>query len=1802
MDFSNTSTRNLRSSTVGSRSTEVQGLKVLKTPEEGGTRKEYEEYLETIQNHIAVAWEGGSDLKKMIKNCEEPEIEEPEELSDQDSKSKLRTRLWNMKVESYAMKMELLSENKGSLFSLMMNNISKLAKEKLRSNTNFNKKEEQGDVIWLINSLDDIIVKFEKVKPNTLCLDDQLERIMSMRQKGNMSNEDFIKAVKKETDIYEKHGGTFLWADNEKDKLEKMLDSAVKKKEADGEVVNDTDKKEMRERFKKILKDEILAMVILKRACSRRFKELITHCKNEYLLGRNIYPTSTSDLLKVLNNYEVQHPVQQARNERRTSNSNINTVSFLQSSGNNIEVKYLRGTNRSFNPSVICRRCFVKGHYQSQCPVAINDRGSMLPIQSSDGSSSDPEQNSPTRTENPTGASHSQEGNTNSNSPSSGAEVSYRNGFGMSQRHSDAYINPSWILLDSESSEHIFRSKELLEDIEPTTNGEILRLYSNGGYMETNLKGKFGNFEVWYSPKSLANILSLALVTEEYRVTLDTGVDNSFIMHITEYHKLRFRRHSSGLYYFDVTTVDVSKLKAAFNFLNTVSTNKSNFGKREIRKADEARSLNRKVNHIAKDKFERIIKDSWIRNVPFTLGDVRRSHIIYGPPIPPLKGRTKYQEPTRIPDAHDVIQLPVDMYEDLKDVTLCIDFHFVNGITVFHTISRKIGYRTVSFPISKSTASIVKELQDVCKRYNARGFKVIEVHGDKEFEKIEKEILPIRLRTVAVDEHVPEIERSIQTQKNENRSVCYAMPYKCIPRVMVREIISQGNAFLNAFGNKESALKGLSPRNIIDNLPHIDYHDLKYEFGQYVQLHVTERFTNTMKSRTIGAIVLGPNKIQGTYNFMSLETGSKISGRVVSELPISDEVIKRVEELGMKQNQPYRASRMLLYEWKPGLAIDEEDVDPVTTAPSTSYNLIIPSPIDQNTKNRDYAIHPSVFVPNQGAYIEGDSDEDTFRDDQVGVGNILKDKSQGAKGKVQGAREQNQTQVILHIGDPSKEFTNSITDINEEVIDNRNEVIDDENDDVVNMSNNITEANEAVIDDIDEVMDDENDDVVTISPSNVNDLCEEAIDDTNEVMDGMNVDIESKHKNQGAHEVENQGAFREDHIILHDDDDTIEVAIDGGIVNRDIEGDDESEIEERRNKERERRGEYFKEHVGDNFGRGKRDKKPNQAYSFLQSEFKCLSSEEKKSYFKHAWEEYKVTGATNMLEKYTTGLIFTQMSARKGINKYKEEAERMLLKEFEQLLEYKTFHGVKASSLTYEQRKKAGNMINLIEEKINRGHTPENPVLKGRSCFNGKVQRGLYTKEQTASPTVSQDAFFLTCIIDAVEGRSKAITDVKGAYLNAKMKDIVIMKIIGPEIDMFCRLDPGLRKFVTRENGKRILYTQLDKALYGCVQSALLWYELYSNTLKEMGFILNPYDLCVANSMIEGKQCTICWYVDDNKISHADPKVINDIISKIEDKFGKMSKTMGDEHDFLGMNIKYKNKKVEISMKKHILKAINEFMDDITKNATTPAKSYLFNVRESEALDEQRAENFHSVVALLLFVSRRCRLDIQTAVAFLTTRVSKPTEDDWRKLKRVLQYLRGTIDLKLTLGADDILKAKSWVDVSYGVHDDCRSHTGGAMSWGWGVLLTKCQKQKLNTKSSTEGEIVGLSDYLPNVIWARMFLEGQGYILSENIVYQDNMSAMKLELNGKQSSGQKTKHMNNRYFWIKDRVKREGISIQYCPTERMIADFFTKPLQGSLFKMFRNVILGYEHISVLNVTEGDSISEERVRHNEELAN
>jgi hypothetical protein len=225
-------------------------------------------------------------------------------------------------------------------------------------------------------------------------------------------------------------------------------------------------------------------------------------------------------------------------------------------------------------------------------------------------------------------------------------------------------------------------------------------------------------------------------------------------------------------------------------------------------------------------------------------------------------------------------------------------------------------------------------------------------------------------------------------------------------------------------------------------------------------------------------------------------------------------------------------------------------------------------------------------------------------------------------------------------------------------------------------------------------------------------------------------------------------------------------------------------------------------------------------------------------------------------------------------------------------------------------------------------------------------------------------------------------------------------------------------------------------------------------------------------------------------------------------------------------------------------------------------------------LEEERARAFHHDVAQLLFASSRARNDIQLAVSFLTTRVKQPDEDDWNKLKRLLKYIRGTIYMPLILRADSLSIIKWWVDASYATHWECRGHTGAMMSLGRGSIIGMSKKQKLNTKSSTECELVGVYDASPQMIWTRYFIEGQGYNIEASILNQDNLSAILLENNGRASSSKRTKHINVRSFFIKDRIASGELTVKHFPATDMLADHFTKPLQGTMFRAFRAEIQG----------------------------
>jgi hypothetical protein len=165
----------------------------------------------------------------------------------------------------------------------------------------------------------------------------------------------------------------------------------------------------------------------------------------------------------------------------------------------------------------------------------------------------------------------------------------------------------------------------------------------------------------------------------------------------------------------------------------------------------------------------------------------------------------------------------------------------------------------------------------------------------------------------------------------------------------------------------------------------------------------------------------------------------------------------------------------------------------------------------------------------------------------------------------------------------------------------------------------------------------------------------------------------------------------------------------------------------------------------------------------------------------------------------------------------------------------------------------------------------------------------------------------------------------------------------------------------------------------------------------------------------------------------------------------------------------------------------------MTENAATPAAHCLFEGNDdAEKLNPNDSDIYHHTTAKLLYLSKRARPDLQSAVAFLCTRVKQPDVDDWKKLGRCIPYLRGSKDIVLTLEADGTGAIQWWVDALFAVHSDMRSHTGITMTLGKGSPFSISTRQKLNTNSSNEAELVGVDDGMPIIIWTRQFMIEQG--------------------------------------------------------------------------------------------------------------
>ena len=269
---------------------------------------------------------------------------------------------------------------------------------------------------------------------------------------------------------------------------------------------------------------------------------------------------------------------------------------------------------------------------------------------------------------------------------------------------------------------------------------------------------------------------------------------------------------------------------------------------------------------------------NYIRNCLVTLDDAKRTLHIYGLRVAHLRGITVQTKPEKI-EMMDLVPIPRQILKAQKFINLFVNYFFVQGLPVLHTISRNIHFRTIELLMNKNKASEqdpTKAVLRVLQMYRKQELQVSQINGDNEFKNTEDTIRPTRLQIVGAGEHVGDMEHSVRTLKERTRYHIHRLPYKRYPMIMVAGMILHITKSLNNFLSIMGIKLNMSPASIVTGCASINFNSImKLNFRNYAQVHEISHITNGNKPRTIGPIALYPRSDTGWY-LMSLELGEKI--------------------------------------------------------------------------------------------------------------------------------------------------------------------------------------------------------------------------------------------------------------------------------------------------------------------------------------------------------------------------------------------------------------------------------------------------------------------------------------------------------------------------------------------------------------------------------------------------------------------------------------------------------------------------------------------------------------------------------------------------------------------------------------------------------------------------------------------------------------------------------------------------------------------------------------------------------------
>ena len=535
-----------------------------------------------------------------------------------------------------------------------------------------------------------------------------------------------------------------------------------------------------------------------------------------------------------------------------------------------------------------------------------------------------------------------------------------------------------------------------------------------------------------------------------------------------------------------------------------------------------------------------------------------------------------------------------------------------------------------------------------------------------------------------------------------------------------------------------------------------------------------------------------------------------------------------------------------------------------------------------------------------------------------------------------------------------------------------------------------------------------------------------------------------------------------------------------------------------------------------------------------------------------------------------------------------QETDNAIGDEVIQIVDKEVFAPVYQHLLTSAQRQKIIRTKLFLKAKL----SPEGffVKLKARLVARGDMELKA-TFDSLYSPTGSMESAFALLSIAAFERRKVKIIDLVGAYLTVGVRDgtETYVRFDIELTDILCSKFPAYRKYVAPDG---TFCGRLNKSLYGiCQASSNLHKELKKTLVQKMGFTPNPKDPCLFNKTISGKQLSVLVYVDDLLVTGASDAALDAFTNEFKTHHPEVTEKKGSKLDYLGMKIDFSiDGECAVSMSGYTERAAatwstahsialkehpSLFGGKPFKTYVAPCDAELFESSISPELPKRQRENYHSIVATMMYMAKRSRPDLLCTTALLSTRVASPTVADWYKLRRLMSYASSTSTRALILRPKGIW-VEVYTDASFATHQDRKSHSGTVCTIGGAPYYCSSTRQKINAKSAAESEMISISDAGTMTQWGQQLLYHQGYVsLIPARIWEDNAATIANLVRGAPTA-QNSRHYEVRYFYISDLASRGIVRVEHLESAEMTADLLTKGVSGDVFTRLSHKLMTSE--------------------------